>query len=74
MLINEGLAIGVLHEYVILAQFVKCLCRFSYMYKCRHYHNHAEATVMRLPCFVCQYGLDFLLAMISQLCWHCLYM
>ena len=38
-----------LHFQTMLAQFVTCLCSFSY--KCKHYQNSAEATVMGLPCF-----------------------
>ena len=38
-----------LYFQTVLAQFVTCLCSFSY--KCKHYQNSAEATVMGLPCF-----------------------
>ena len=33
-----------LNKQIVLAQFVKCLCSFSY--KCKHYQNSVEATVM----------------------------
>ena len=67
----------------VLAQLAKCLRSFSY-YKCKHYQNHAEATMMGLypVVLMCQqsawfkisfsshqHGWEFL-AMISQLCWN----
>ena len=64
---HHGIITCLVFTLAVLAQLAKCLRSFSY-YKCKHYQNHAEATMMGLypVVLVCQHGLKFLLAATSM--------
>ena len=64
------------YMHIVIQTMHSTVCKMLMQFQCKHYQNYG----LRLQWWdylvlVCQHGLEFLLAMTSQLlCWHSLYM